>query len=138
MNENEKDIQKTIDKFTTELYDSLGIAPEYFSDTSSAQIQHNYQQYQLCQILRPYERQIDVLNAQLLVATTLLRQISDDMEIVGDKLTEAAYNSTNPTCPMSERCDTCLFFIEALAGCYYKHLKEIKDFLKSLEDNSNA
>ena len=85
MNENEKDIQETIDKFTAELYDSLGIPPEYFSDTSPTQIQHNYQQYQLCQILRPYERQIDVLNAQLLVATTLLKQIAGDMETVGDR-----------------------------------------------------
>lgn len=132
MNKDEKDIQETIDKFTAELYDSLGIPPEYFSDTSSAQIQHNYQQYQLCQILRPYERQIDVLNAQLLVATTLLKQIAGDMETVGDKLTENAYNST---CSMSESCNTsCLFYVESLAGCYYKHLKEIKDFLKSLED----
>ena len=132
MTDKEKDIQETIDKFTAELYDSLGIPPEYFSDTSFAQIQHNYQQYQLCQILRPYERQIDVLNAQLLVATTLLKQIAGDMETVGDKLTENAYNST---CPMSESCNTsCLFYVESLAGCYYKHLKEIKDFLKSLED----
>ena len=132
MTDKEKDIQETIDKFTAELYDSLGISPEYFSDTSSVQIQHNYQQYQLCQILRPYERQIDVLNAQLLVATTLLKQIAGDMETVGDKLTENAYNST---CSMSESCNTsCLFYVESLAGCYYKHLKEIKDFLKSLED----
>lgn len=132
MTDKEKDIQETIDKFTAELYDSLGIPPEYFSDTSCAQIQHNYQQYQLCQILRPYERQIDVLNAQLLVATTLLKQIAGDMETVGDKLTENAYNST---CSMSESCNTsCLFYVESLAGCYYKHLKEIKDFLKSLED----
>lgn len=132
MNKDKKDIQETIDKFTAELYDSLGIPPEYFSDTSSAQIQHNYQQYQLCQILRPYERQIDVLNAQLLVATTLLKQIANDMETVSDKLTENAYNST---CFMSESCNnSCPFYMEALAGCYYKHLKEIKDFLKSLED----
>lgn len=132
MTDKEKDIQETIDKFTAELYDSLGIPPEYFSDTSPAQIQHNYQQYQLCQILRPYERQIDVLNAQLLVATTLLKQIAGDMETVGDKLTENAYNST---CFMFESCNnSCPFYMEALAGCYYKHLKEIKDFLKSLED----
>ena len=132
MTDKEKDIQETINKFTAKLYDSLGISPQYFSDTSSVQIQHNYQQYQLCQILRPYERQIDVLNAQLLVATTLLKQIAGDMETVGDKLTENAYNST---CSMSESCNTsCLFYVESLAGCYYKHLKEIKDFLKSLED----
>lgn len=132
MTDKEKDIQETIDKFTAELYDSLGIPPEYFSDTSSVQIQHNYQQYQLCQILRPYERQIDALNAQLFVATTLLKQIADDMETVGNKLTENAYNST---CFMSESCNnSCLFYVESLAGCCYKHLKEIKDFLKSLED----
>lgn len=136
MSDEEKHLQEYIDELTNKVYENLGIANVTKDWTAFDWQEYEYQK--LLRILDPYKKQIDILNTRLLVATTLLKQISNDMEIVGDKLTEAAYNSTNPTCPMSERCDTCLFFIEALAGCYYKHLKEIEDFLKSLEDNSNA
>lgn len=132
MTDKEKDLQEYIDELTDKVYKNLGI-PNVTKDWTTFDW-HEYETHKLFQILYPYQKQIDILNARLLVATTLLKQISDDMEIVGDKLTEGAYNSTNPTCSMSESCDTCLFFIESLAGCYYKHLKEIKDFLKSLEE----
>lgn len=133
MNNEEKHLQEYIDELTDKLYENLGI-PNVTKDWTAFDWQE-YEYQKLLRILEPYKKQIDILNAQLLVATTLLKQISNDMEIVGDKLTEAAYNSTNPTCSMSESCDTsCLFYMESLAGCYYKHLKEIKDFLKSLEE----
>lgn len=135
MSNEEKHLQEYVDELTDKLYENLGI-PNVTKDWTAVDWQE-YEYQKLLRILEPYKKQIDILNAQLLVASTLLKQISRDMEIVGDKLTEDAYNDS--TCPMSKRCDTsCLFYIESLAGCYYKHLKEIEDFLESLEDNSNA
>lgn len=130
MSNEEKHLQEYVDELTDKMYENLGI-PNVTKDWTAFDWQE-YEYQKLLRILEPYKEQIDILNAQLLVATTLLKQISNDMEIVGDKLTENAYNST---CSMSESCDTsCLFYMESLAGCYYKHLKEIKDFLKSLEE----
>lgn len=133
MSNEEKHLQEYVDELTDKMYENLGI-PNVTKDWTAFDWQE-YEYQKLLRILEPYKEQIDILNAQLLVATTLLKQISNDMEIVGDKLTENAYNAYNSTCSMSESCDTsCLFYMESLAGCYYKHLKEIKDFLKSLEE----
>ena len=106
MSDEEKHLQEYIDELTNKVYENLGI-PNVTKDWTAFDWQE-YEYQKLLRILDPYKKQIDILNTRLLVATTLLKQISNDMEIVGDKLTEAAYNSTNPTCPMSERCDTCL------------------------------
>jgi len=134
MSNEEKHLQEYVDELTDRMYENLGI-PNVTKDWTAFDWQE-YEYQKLLRILEPYKEQIDILNAQLLVATTLLKQIAGDMETVGDKLTEACYSSPNFACPMNESaCDSsCMFYIETLAGCYYKHLKEIRDFLKSLEE----
>ena len=133
MTDKEKDLQEYVDELTDKAYSNLGI-PNITKDWTAIDW-HEYETHKLLSILYPYQKQIDVLNAQLLCATALLKQISNDMEIVGDKLTEACYSLPNFACPLSESaCDSsCMFYMETLAGCYYRHLKEIKDFLKRLE-----
>ena len=72
---------------------------------------------------------------KLKIALEFLKQLSTDIEFIGDCLTEQAYKPITYGCPMKvPDCTVCIFYKESLAGCYYCNLKEIKDFLKSCEE----